>query len=78
MIKKESDVIDVFSKFKYMVERHSGPKIKILITNGGGEYISSDFDALYEMKEFFMRWCHRTHLKKWECREKAQYHHEHG
>ena len=29
-----------------MVERQSGRKIKILRTDGGGEYVSKDFNAL--------------------------------
>lgn len=41
-------MIDVFTKFKAMVERQSGHKIKTLKTGGGGEYVSRDFDALCE------------------------------
>jgi transposase InsO family protein len=48
LIKKKSDVLDVFIKFKSMVERQSGHKIKVLRTDGGGEYVSKDFDALCE------------------------------
>lgn len=47
-IKKKSDMIDVFTKFKSMMERQSGHKIKISRTDGGGEYVSSNFDALCE------------------------------
>jgi hypothetical protein len=46
LIQKKSEVIEVFSKFKFMVERQSSRKIKILRTDGGGEYVSKDFDAL--------------------------------
>ena len=46
LIKKKSEVIEVFSKFKFMVERQSGRKIKILRTDGGGEYVSKDSSAL--------------------------------
>lgn len=46
IIKNESDLLEVFTKFKSMVERQSGQKIKILRIYGGGEYVSKDFDAL--------------------------------
>ena len=48
LIKKKSDVIEVFSKFKSMVERQSGQKFKVLRTDGGGEYVLKDFDKLCE------------------------------
>ena len=48
LIKKKSDVLDVFIKFKSMIERQSGHKIKVLRTDGGGEYVSRDFGALCE------------------------------
>ena len=48
LIKKKSEVIEVFSKFKSMVERQSGRKLKILRTDRGGEYVSKDFDTLCE------------------------------
>ena len=41
-------MIEVFSKFKSMVERQSGRKLKVLRTDGGGEYVSNGFDALCE------------------------------
>ena len=43
LIKKKSEVIEVFTKFKSMVERQSGRKL-----DGGGEYVSKDFDKLCE------------------------------
>src|ERR1051325_348007 len=43
-----TEVIEVFSKFKSMVERQSGRKLKVLRTDGGGEYVSKDFDRLCE------------------------------
>ena len=48
LIKKKSEVIEVFTKFKSMVERQSGRKLKVLRTDGGGEYVSKDFDRLCE------------------------------
>ena len=39
-------MIDVFIKFKAMVERQSGHKIKIMRTYGDGKYVSKDFDIL--------------------------------
>lgn len=44
--KKKSGVLDVFTKFKSMVERQIGQKLKTLRTGGGGEYVSNYFDAL--------------------------------
>lgn len=46
LIKKKSEVVDVFPTFKSMVERKNGQKLKILRKNGGGEYVSKDFDNL--------------------------------
>ena len=37
--KKKNEVIKVFAKFKSMVEIRSGRKLKILRTDGGGEYV---------------------------------------
>lgn len=39
-------MINVFTKFKAMVERQSGHKIKVLRIYGGGDYVSKDFDTL--------------------------------
>ena len=52
LIKKKSEVIEVFAKFKSMVERQSGRKLKVLRTDGGGEYVSKDFDMLCEKEGF--------------------------
>ena len=41
-------MIEVFSKFKSMFERQSGRKLKVLRTDGGGEYVSKHFDMLRE------------------------------
>ena len=48
LIKNKSEVIEVFAKFKSMVEIQSGRKLKVLRTNGGGEYVSKDFNKLCE------------------------------
>ncbi|GAU30941.1 hypothetical protein TSUD_143890 [Trifolium subterraneum] len=48
LIKKKSDVLDVFIKYKSMVEIQSGHKLKTLRTDGSGEYVSNEFDALCE------------------------------
>ena len=48
LIKKKSEVIQVFTKFKSMVERQSGKTLKILRTDGGRKYVSKDFDMLCE------------------------------
>ena len=43
-------MIGVFSKFKSMIERQSGRNLKIMRTDGGGEYVSKEFDMLSEKK----------------------------
>jgi hypothetical protein len=48
LIKKKNEVIEVFPKFKSMFERQSGLKLKILRTDGGGEYVLKEFDRLCE------------------------------
>lgn len=48
LMKKKSDVIEVFIKFKDMVERQSSHKINTLRTDGVGGYVSRYFHALYE------------------------------
>lgn len=48
LIKKKNNVIHLFVKFKSIVERQICHKIRLLRTDGGGEYVSSEFDALCE------------------------------
>ena len=43
LIKRKDEVFDVFKKFKSMVERQCGHKLKILKTDGRGEYTSNEF-----------------------------------
>src|SRR4051812_48979716 len=69
LIKKKSEVIEVFAKFKSMVERQSGRKLKVLRTDGGGEYVSKDFDMLCEKEGLCMRWCHLTLHSKMELQK---------
>lgn len=45
LIKLKSDALEVFKKFKVLPEKQSGMKLKILITYGGGEYTSKDFES---------------------------------
>ena len=46
LIKKKSEVIEVFAKFKSMVERQSCQKLKVLRIDDGGEYVLKDFEKL--------------------------------
>lgn len=48
LIKKKNYVLEMFTKFKTMVEIQSGRKLKTLRTDGGEQYVSKYFDALYE------------------------------
>ncbi|MCI13909.1 copia-type polyprotein, partial [Trifolium medium] len=43
LIKVKSESFDVFRKFKKKVEKYSEKSIKILRTDGGGEYTSNEF-----------------------------------
>ncbi|WJX50083.1 hypothetical protein P8452_36436 [Trifolium repens] len=43
-IKVKSEAFDVFKKFKALVEKQSGKPIKVLRTDGGGEYTSTEFE----------------------------------
>ncbi|KAF2361468.1 Integrase catalytic core [Trinorchestia longiramus] len=44
IIKNKSDVFGVFTEFITLVENHYDHKIKILLTDNGGEYVSNDFE----------------------------------
>ena len=48
LIMTKSEVFDVFQKFKILVEKQSGKSIKILRTDGGGEYTSKVFEKFCE------------------------------
>jgi transposase InsO family protein len=43
LIKTKDEVLHVFQKFKVMVEKQAERKIKILRSDGGGEYTSTAF-----------------------------------
>jgi len=45
LIKVKSDALEVFQQFKVLAEKQSGMKLKILRTDGGGEYTSKDFES---------------------------------
>ena len=42
-MKEKSKVFDCFHKFKCMVEKQAGTRIKCLSFDGGGEYFSNKF-----------------------------------
>lgn len=44
LIKTKGEVFAIFQKFKVMAEKQSGKFLKILRTDGGGEYVSNDFE----------------------------------
>lgn len=46
LIKAKSEAMQIFKDFKAIMEIKSGKLIKILRTDGGGEYTSKDFDSL--------------------------------
>lgn len=50
ILKRKSEVLGVFKKFKRMVERQTGFLIKTIVTDGGGEYTSNEFDEFYELE----------------------------
>ena len=45
LIKYKSEALEMFEKFKTAAERQSGKLLKILRTDGGGEYTSKEFEA---------------------------------
>ncbi|XP_017441172.1 uncharacterized protein LOC108346619 [Vigna angularis] len=45
---RKGEVLQVFQKFKCLVERHCGKKIKVLRTDGGAEYTSTKFKDFCE------------------------------
>ena len=45
LIKAKSDALEIFQKFKVLAEKQSGMKLKILRTDGGGEYTSKYFES---------------------------------
>lgn len=59
LIKTKSEVLNVFKKFKAEVEKESGKVLKILKTDGGGEYTSQLFES---MKGSSMRLWHHIPL----------------
>jgi len=48
LIKAKSEAFDMFQKFKVLVEKQCGKSIKILRTDGGGEYTSKVFEKFCE------------------------------
>jgi len=45
LIKLKSEVFNIFKKFKLSSEKQSNKVIKVLRTNGGGEYNSHEFQV---------------------------------
>ena len=50
VLKKKSDVFKCFIVWKALVENCSGKQLKILRTDNGGEYVSSEFDDYLKSK----------------------------
>lgn len=44
VIKRKNEVFEIFKRFKMLFENQSGKKIKVLRTDGGGEYTSKMFE----------------------------------
>ena len=42
LLKKKSEVCEIFSELKALIENSSGLKIKILRSDNGGEYVSNE------------------------------------
>ncbi|GAU20588.1 hypothetical protein TSUD_297610 [Trifolium subterraneum] len=47
---RNSEVFDVFKRFKAMAEKQSDHKLKVLKTDGGGEYVSNAFSEFCEAR----------------------------
>lgn len=50
LLKRKSQVFEVFRKYKTMVEKQSKLSIQTLRTDGGGEFTSQDFEMLCEQE----------------------------
>ena len=48
VLKQKSEVFDTFQKWKALVENESGHKLKVLRTDRGGEYTSSEFEKFLQ------------------------------
>lgn len=48
LLKRKSEVFETFKRFKALVEKQSERKIKMLRSDGGGEYVSDDFREFCE------------------------------
>ena len=48
VLKQKSEVFDKFLKWKALVENQSGHKLKVLRTNRGGEYTSTEFEKFLQ------------------------------
>jgi 5'-3' exoribonuclease 2 len=60
LIKKKSEMIEVFARFKSMVEIQSGRKLKIIMSDGCEEYVSKTSKSYMRNKGLCMRWFHLT------------------
>lgn len=49
-IKRKDEVFEVFKKFNSMVDRQSSRKLKVFKMDGGGEYVSKDFERFCDEK----------------------------
>jgi transposase InsO family protein len=47
-LEKKSDAFETFKKFKVMVEKTTGKKIRSLRSDRGDEYLSNQFKSYYE------------------------------
>ncbi|KAL4289903.1 hypothetical protein GQ457_14G000940 [Hibiscus cannabinus] len=47
-VKEKSEVFSVFKKFKSSIEKQSGNAVKVLRTDRGGEFVSTEFDNFCE------------------------------
>ncbi|CAH9104519.1 unnamed protein product, partial [Cuscuta europaea] len=50
LLKHKSEVFTTFKKFKNLAEKQSGEMIKVLRTDGGGEYLSNEFNQFCEQE----------------------------
>jgi transposase InsO family protein len=45
LVKTKDELLSVFQKFKLLVEKEAERKLKIIRSDGGGEYTSNDFKS---------------------------------
>eukprot|EP01018_Ginkgo_biloba_P001301 Gb_29290 [translate_table: standard] len=71
-LKKKSETFEKFKDFKKQVETESGKKIKVLRTDGGGEYGSREFKRFCKANDIKRHLTATFSIAEWSSRVKKQ------